>query len=104
MAITKTDFPYELESFSLAHIMDSPILQNKEDVEEVNLLQFFHIDFRNFLYPLFKLIKVGAVDACGCLKVISICCKFWAFITEIEGRLLFYAWYIYCRSMNYHAR
>lgn len=36
MAITKTDFPYELETFSLAHIMDSPILRFKEDVEEVS--------------------------------------------------------------------
>lgn len=35
MTIAKTSFPYELESFSLADIMDSPILQFKDDVEEV---------------------------------------------------------------------
>lgn len=35
MTIAKTSFPYELESFSLADIVDSPILQFKDDVEEV---------------------------------------------------------------------
>lgn len=35
MAITKTNFPYERENFSLANIMDSPILKFKDDVEEV---------------------------------------------------------------------
>lgn len=36
MSITKTTFPYESETFSLAHIMDSPILKFKDDVEEVS--------------------------------------------------------------------
>lgn len=36
MTITKTTFPYESETFSLAHIMDSPILKFKDDVEEVS--------------------------------------------------------------------
>lgn len=36
MAITKTSFPYEFECFRLADIMDSPILNFKDDVEEVN--------------------------------------------------------------------
>lgn len=35
MTITKTNFPYESENFSLANIMDSPILKFKDDVEEV---------------------------------------------------------------------
>ncbi|CAN0404799.1 unnamed protein product, partial [Scytosiphon promiscuus] len=35
MTITKTNFPYERENFSLANIMDSPILKFKDDVEEV---------------------------------------------------------------------
>lgn len=40
MTITKTTFPYESETFSLAHIMDSPILKFKDDVEEVNILVY----------------------------------------------------------------
>lgn len=36
MAITKSSLPFECESFRLADIMDSPILNFKEDVEEVN--------------------------------------------------------------------
>ena len=36
MAIVKTNFPYERENFSLADIMDSPILQYKDDIEEVS--------------------------------------------------------------------
>lgn len=35
MDITKTNFPYESENFSLANIMDSPILHFKDDIEEV---------------------------------------------------------------------
>lgn len=35
MDIIKTSLPYELENFSLANIMDSPILNFKDDVEEV---------------------------------------------------------------------
>ncbi|CAN0142261.1 unnamed protein product, partial [Pylaiella littoralis] len=35
MTIAETDFPYERENFSLADIMDSPILQFKDDVEEI---------------------------------------------------------------------
>lgn len=37
MAIAKTTFPYELESFSLADIMGSPILKFKDDVLEVGV-------------------------------------------------------------------
>ncbi|CAM9783470.1 unnamed protein product [Ectocarpus sp. 6 AP-2014] len=35
MDITKTNFPYESENFSLSNIMDSPILQFKDDIEEI---------------------------------------------------------------------
>lgn len=35
MDVTNTHFPFDLDTFTLAHIIDSPILQHKDDVEEV---------------------------------------------------------------------
>ena len=37
MSIMKVYFPYDHEGFSFADIMDSPILQHRDDVEEVKL-------------------------------------------------------------------
>ena len=53
MAITKTTFPYESETFSLAHIMDSPILKFKDDVEEVSWGhdQGYSYSLINYIFP-----------------------------------------------------